>query len=147
MAGIRQGSWAPRLGMAVAMAMAGGGTAISCEAAKVMFGEISLDIIPAEGYETALVRNSSFNTKDQNYGAFRGEITVDRGGFSIRNINQVVVGTISPNLELEGWDDSCDKRSKILIKKVQPGTYIVMNGGTPVGTIKGRFPKNAFGVR
>lgn len=147
MARIPQRVWVSRVGLAVAMAVAGAGTAESCEAAKVMFGEISLDIIPAEGYETALVRNSSFNTKDQNYGALRGEITVDRGGFSIRNINQVVVGTISPSLELEGWDDSCDKRSKILIKKVQPGTYIVMNGGTPVGTIKGRFPKNAFGVR
>lgn len=130
---------ASRFGLGLAMAIAACGAAKGCEAAKVMFGEISFDIIPAEGYETALVRNASFNTKDQNYGAFRGEVTVDRGGFSIRNVNQVVVGTI--------WDDSCDKRSKVLIKKVQTGTYVVMNGGTPVGTIKGRFPKNAFGVR
>ena len=138
---------ASRFGLGLAMAIAACGAAKGCEAAKVMFGEISFDIIPAEGYETALVRNASFNTKDQNYGAFRGEVTVDRGGFFIRNVNQVVVGTISPKLELEGWDDSCDKRSKVLIKKVQTGTYVVMNGGTPVGTIKGRFPKNAFGVR
>ncbi len=146
MAGMLVGRLVLRLSVGVAFALVGG-AATACDAAKVMFGDISLDIIPAQGYETALVRNASFNTKDQNYGAFRGEITVDRGGFSIRDINQIVVGSISPKLELEGSDDSCDKRSKVLIKKVQPGTYIMMNGGTPVGTIKGRFPKNSFGVR
>jgi len=123
------------------------GAATACDMAKILFGDVSLDIIPASNYETALVRNASFDTKDQNPGAFRGEITVDRGGFAIRNSNQVVVGVISPALEVEGWDDSCDKQTKVLIKRVQPNVYVILKGKTPVGTIKGRFPKNSFGVR
>jgi hypothetical protein len=115
--------------------------------AKVLFGKISLSKIVERGYETALIRNASFDSKDQNFGSFRGELTVDRGGFSIRNNNQVVVGFISPALEVEGSDDSCDKNSKVFIKKVQQNVYVILSGGTPVGTITGRFPKNTFGVR
>jgi hypothetical protein len=115
--------------------------------AKVLFGKISLSIILGKGYETALIRNASFDSKDQNFGAFRGELTVDRGGFSIRNNNQVVVGFILPDLEVQGLDESCDKNSKVFIRKAQQDVYVIVNGDVPVGTIAGRFPKNTFGVR
>jgi hypothetical protein len=134
-------------GAVIAAACCSPAPAADCEMAKVLFGKISLSIIVEKRYETALIRNASFDSKDQDFGAFRGELTVDRGGFSIRNNNQVVVGLISPALEVEGLDDSCDKNSKVFIKKVQQGVYVILNGGAPVGTITGRFPKNTFGVR
>jgi len=119
----------------------------ACEVAQIMFGKNIIDIIPQQDYETALIRYGDFENSKLNFGAFRGEITVDRGGFSIRNNNQVVVGSISPDLRMEGLDDDCDKRQTIIIRKVQSGAYVIMNGNTPVGTIEGRFPKNSFGVR
>jgi hypothetical protein len=118
-----------------------------CEVAQIMFGKITLDIIPQKDYETALIRHGDFNNPKLNFGAFKGEITVDRGGFSIRNNNQETVGIITPELRVEGSDDDCDKTQKIIIRKVQAGAYVIMNGNTPVGTIEGRFPKNSFGVR
>lgn len=51
-------------------------------------------------------------------GALLGEITVDRGGFAVRNRKNGVIGVITP----------------------------AMNGSSPVGTIEGRFPKNGFGI-
>ena len=119
----------------------------SCEIAQIMFGPLILDIIPREDYETAVIRHGDFTNPELNFGAFRGEITVDRGGFSVRNNNQEVVGIISPELRLEGWDDDCAKVPTVQIREVQPGAYVIMNGNTPVGTIEGRFPKNSFGVR
>jgi hypothetical protein len=122
-------------------------SAASCSVAEILFGRVSLDIVARSDYETAIVRSATFDNPKKNYGAILGEITVDRGGFSVRDANQVVVGVISPKLVIEGWDDSCDKRTRVVIRRVQPGTYVIMNGDTPVGTIEGRLPKNTFGVR
>jgi hypothetical protein len=121
--------------------------ASSCQIADIMFGDVQLDILPHPDYETAIVRSATFKDSTKNFGAILGEITVDRGGFAIHDRNQVVVGTISPKLVVEGWDASCDKRQRVAIKPVQPGVYVIINGDTPVGTLKGRFPKNTFGVR
>ena len=92
------------------------------------------------------IGHADFKDIRRTVGALLGEITVDRGGFAVRNRENVVVGIITPAMQLEGWDDSCDKKSKLVIRKVQPGAYVIMNGSSPVGTIEGRFPKNGFGV-
>jgi hypothetical protein len=121
--------------------------AASCQLADIMFGDIQLDILRKADYETAIVRSATFKDPNKNFGALLGEITVDRGGFSIRDRNQVVVGAITPTMAVEGWDVSCDRQQRVVIKSVQPGVYVILNGDTPVGTIKGRFPKNGFGVQ
>jgi hypothetical protein len=121
--------------------------ASSCQIADIMFGDIQFDILVRPDYETAIVRSATFKDPRKNFGAILGEITVDRAGFAIHDHNQVVVGTISSKLVIEGFDDSCDRHQRVVIKPVQPGAYMIINGDTPVGTIKGRFPKNAFGVR
>ena len=118
----------------------------ACDVAKIMFGKIELQIIPHQGYESALIRHADSRDNRHIVGALLGEITVDRGGFSVRNRENVVVGVISPAMQLEGWDDSCAKMNKIVIRKVQSGAYVIMNGNSPIGTIEGRFPKNGFGV-
>ncbi|MER9886825.1 hypothetical protein NKJ48_14230 [Mesorhizobium sp. M0114] len=119
----------------------------SCQAADILFGPVRLDIIRYDGYETAVVRSATFDDPKKNYGAILGELTVDRGGFSIRTPDQVVVGTISPELRIKGWDDSCDTKSVAEIVTARAGTFIILNSNRPVGTIEGRFPKNDFGVR
>ncbi|MET7242367.1 hypothetical protein ABZT49_03280 [Methylobacterium sp. EM32] len=129
------------------LALIGRAHASSCEVADILFGNVQLDIVRKSNYETAIVRSDNFNNPKKNYGAVLGEITVDRGGFAIRDINQVVVGVISPKLIVEGWDDVCDKRSVISISSAKPGVYVITNGSRPVGTILGRFPKNDFGVK
>jgi hypothetical protein len=121
-------------------------TASACEVAKVLFGSISLDLLAKDGYETAVIKNADFNRKDQAFGAIRGEISVDRGGFSVRNTNGNVVGTISPQLIVEGWDSDCDKSKPVLLRWVQRSVYVILNGDVPVGMVAGRFPKNGFGV-
>ena len=121
--------------------------ASACEVAKILFGSVSLQILQLENdHESALVRNADFNNRDQNYDAIRGEITVDRGGFAVRNNNNVVVGTISPDMKVDGFDDSCDKTKGIVIRRIERSAYATVNGDTPVGLIRGRFPKNNFGV-
>lgn len=119
----------------------------SCQAADILFGPVRLDIVRYDGYETAVVRSATFDDPKKNYGAILGELTVDRGGFSIRTPDQVVVGTISPELRIEGWDDSCDTKSVAEIVAARAGTFIILNSSRPVGTIEGRFPKNGFGVK
>lgn len=120
--------------------------AAACESAQILFGDVSLDIVPHADYETAIVRHASFRNSKLNHGAIKGEITVDRGGFSIRNINHEVVGFISPALEVSG-EEGCDKGSRVMIRRVKPDLFVIVNGDTPVGTVQGRFPKNAFGVK
>ncbi len=122
-------------------------TVSACEIAKILFGDVTLEVVPHKGYESALIRQGNFQNPHLNFGAIKGEITVDRGGFSVRDNNRVVVGIISPDLRIEGWDDDCDQSQKLVIRKVQPQVYVILNGNTPVGTIKGRFPKNKFGVQ
>lgn len=131
----------------VMLALVGFAHAASCQVADILFGDIQLDILKKPDYETAIVRSATFKDPKKNYDALLGEITVDRGGFAIHDPNQVVVGVISPQLAVEGWDDACNKRAKVVIKLVQPGVYVILSDGSPVGTIKGRFPKNSFGVR
>lgn len=120
--------------------------AASCEIAKVMFGNTKLEIVDHGGYESALIRNNDFNNREQNFGAIRGEITVDRGALAVRNAQGVVVGTISPQLQIEGFDQVCDKSKPVMVRWVQRSVYVIVNGDDPVGMIKGRFPKNGFGV-
>lgn len=120
--------------------------AAGCEVADIMFRPIELDILKKEGYETAIIRSATFEDPERNFGALLGEITVDRGGFAVRNANQVVVGIITPDLEVEGMDDLC-ATSKSEIIRAKKGTYVIINDGQPVGTISGRFPQNGFGVK
>jgi hypothetical protein len=119
----------------------------SCRAANILFGAIRLDVIKYDDYETAIVRSDTFNDPSKNYGAILGELTVDRGGFAIRDDNQVVVGTISPNLIIAGTDEACNKKSVATIVQAKKGIYVILNNGRPVGTISGVFPKNDFGVK
>lgn len=128
-------------------ALASPAQAASCEVADILFGPIQLDVINYDGYETAIVRSATFDNPKKNFGAILGEITVDRGGFAIRNTNQIVVGTISPKLQIEGWDDACDKSSVAEFVRAKQGSYIILNGDRPVGTMAGRFPANDFGVK
>lgn len=119
--------------------------AAGCEVADILFRPIELDILKKEDYETAIIRSATFDDPERNFGALLGEITVDRGGFAVRNANQVVVGLISPDLEVEGMDDAC-ATSKAEIVRAKKGAYVIINHGRPVGTISGQFPKNGFGV-
>lgn len=120
----------------------------SCRVAEILFGPIQLDKIHyTDGdYETAIVRSATFDNPAKPYGAILGEITADRGGFAVRTTNQAVVGVISPDLLVEGWDDVCSKSSKVEIVPVKSGNYLILNDNRPVGTIAGHFPKNGFGV-
>lgn len=119
----------------------------SCQIADILFGQISLDIIPYDGYETAVVRSATFDNPEKYFGAILGEITVDRGAFAVRTTGHVVVGVITPQLHIEGWDDVCDKKSNVEIVKVRDGSYTILSDNDPVGTISGRFPDNGFGVQ
>ena len=142
-----------RLLLASLFASIFGGSADACDVANVLFGKISLEIIPhtyqSDHWESALIRNNEiFGSEKENSNAIRGEITVDRGDFAVRRANQEVVGYIFPDLRIDGGDDDdCDKKKKVVIKKVKQGIYVILNGDTLVGTIKGRFPLNPFGVR
>lgn len=120
--------------------------AATCEVAEILFGPIQLDIVEYDGYETAIVRSATFDDPLKPYGAILGELTVDRGGFAVRKASQLVVGTISPDLKIEGWDDVCDSESDVEIIRAKEGAYIILNNNQPVGTIAGRFPKNGFNV-
>lgn len=118
----------------------------SCEVAQVLFGDIQLDIVKYPDYESAIVRHANFNDKKLNSGAIKGEITVDRGSFAVRNTNNEVIGIISPQLAIEG-QDGCDKAARIVIKRTAKDVFTILSGNKPVGTIAGRFPKNSFGVK
>lgn len=124
----------------------------SCEVADILFGPRSLDIIQHKDennsldYETAIVRSDTFDNPKENFGAILGEITVDRGGFAVRNNNQVVVGIITPDFVVEGWSEACSGKRKLEIVRVRPQSFILLSDSDPIGTIRGRFPKNSFGV-
>lgn len=126
----------------------------SCRIADILFGKIRLDIISRSDYETAIIRSaeitdprsSTVHDPQRAYGRILGEITVNRGSFSVAGIDQAFVGTISPELVIEGRDKVCGD-SRVVIRPVQEGGYVILKGENPVGTIEGRFPKNTFGVR
>lgn len=123
-----------------------------CEVAEILFGPTNFDILQYGGeeadpdYETAIVRSATFDNPKKPFGAILGEITVDRGGFAVRNTKHAVVGVISSQLILEGWDNVCDKDITVEIVPVKSRSFVILSGGSPVGTIDGRFPKNSFGV-
>lgn len=118
-----------------------------CTAAEILFGATSLDILSHKAdfgeWESAIIRSASFEDPSKPSGAILGELTVDRGGFAIRNIRHEVVGVISPSLHVEGWDDEC-ATDEAEIVPVREGSFIVLNGGRPVGTIEGRLPAHDF---
>ena len=124
----------------------------ACSVADILFGPIRFDILPHYGedgsldYETAIIRSDTFDDPDHFYGAILGEITVDRGGFSLRTPGQVVIGNISPELVIEAADDGCIEGPVGSFAKAQDGIWVIMAGGGPVGTLEGRWPRNGFGV-
>src|SRR5215216_4600170 len=127
----------------------------ACRIADILFGKIRLDIISRSDYETAIIRSIEFRggrhsstvpDPQRAYGRILGEITAVRGDFSVLGIDRVIVGQISPELVIEGLDKVCGD-SRVVIRPVQGGGYVILNGENPVGTIEGRFPKNRFGVR
>jgi hypothetical protein len=126
-------------------------TVASCQVAEILFGEIAFVPVAHGPFDpevggSVIVRSTSFDDNARPYGSILGEITVDRGGFSVRSTRQVVVGVISTKLVAEGWDDSCNQESNIEIVKIRSGTYAVLSDGTPMGTIEGEFPRNNFGL-
>jgi hypothetical protein len=58
-----------------------------------------------------------------------------------------VVGIITPDLKIEGWDDLCDEGSVAEFVEVRDGNYMTFNGDSAVGRLEGRFPENDFGVK
>jgi hypothetical protein len=128
----------------------------SCRIADILFGKIRLDIISRSDYEAAIIRSvemtggprsSTVHDPQRAYGRILGEITVNRGSFSVAGIDQVFVGAISPELVIEGRDKVCGDSRMVIRPAIQEGGYVILNGENPVGTIEGRFPKNSFGVR
>src|SRR3954466_5027770 len=88
----------------------------SCQIADIMFGKVAI--------KGSIVRSATFDNPQKPYNSILGEVGMDRdGGWSVRNLKQEVVGRIYPNLVLDGWDVVCDKRSKVIIRPVQPGVY------------------------
>lgn len=110
----------------------------SCRIADILFGDISFDILPHQAdfgsWESAIIRSS---------GAIVGEMTVDRGGFAVRTVSQEVVGIIGPDLRIEGWDDVCSLPQAEIVP-VREGSFLILNGGRPVGTIAGKLPQHDF---
>ncbi|MFL5217140.1 MAG: hypothetical protein ACJ8DO_00535 [Microvirga sp.] len=128
----------------------------SCRIADILSGKIRLDIISRSDYETAIIRSIEFRggrhsstvpDPQRAYGRILGEITAERGAFSVVDIDRVIVGQISPELVIEGWDKVCGDSRMVIRPAIQEGGYVILNGENPVGTIEGRFPKNRFGVR
>lgn len=120
----------------------------NCAMADILFGPISLEKLyhPLGDYETALVRSDAPDDPDKPFNAILGEISVDRGGFAVRTPSQVVVGTISADLVVEGWDDGCSAFKDMLIEPEEGGGYTLYSGDDAIGSIKGFFPMNDFGV-
>jgi hypothetical protein len=118
-----------------------------CRAAEILFGPVSFDILPHKAdfgdWESAIIRSASFEDRDKPSGTILGELTVDRGSFAIRTIQQEVVGVITTSLGIDGWDEQC-ATDKAEIVPVRDGSFIVLNDGRPVGTIEGRLPAHAF---
>lgn len=106
--------------------------------ADILFGEVSFDILPHHAdfgsWESAIIRSS---------GAIVGEMTVDRGGFAVRTTTQEVVGVIDPDLRIEGWDEACSMPEAEIVP-VREGSFLILNGGRPVGTIEGKLPQHGF---
>ena len=111
----------------------------ACAVADILFGEIAFDIIPYDGYETAIVRSATFEDPEKNYGAILGEITVDRGGYSVRTPNQVVVGFVTEDYGIESTDEACSMDARFV--EAEKGVWVIMNRGRPMGTLQGRWPK------
>jgi len=125
----------------------------ACSVADILFGPIRFDILPyfaADGsldYETAIIRSDTFDDPARPYGSILGEVTVDRGGFALRTPAQVVIGAISPELEIEAWDDGCAEGPSGSFIRAKDGVWVIMAGDGPVGTLAGRWPKNDFGLQ
>lgn len=118
-----------------------------CTAAEILFGAVSFDILSHKAdfgeWESAIIRSASFEDPSKPAGAILGELTVDRGGFAIRNIRHEVIGVISPSLAIEGWDEECATYGAEIVP-VREGSFMVLNDGKPVGTIEGRLPAHDF---
>ena len=140
------------LGASLALAPQTGLAQSACAIAEILYGPIRLDIVPHTGsegagdYETAIVRSATFDDPTKNFGAILGEITVDRGSFAVRDINQLVVGIITPELKIEGRDEACDTNREVQFVRASEGAYITLSDGQPLGTLDGRFPANGFGA-
>ena len=123
-----------------------------CRIASIMYGGISFDVLPhfneagTLDYESAIIRSAVFTNEEKPFGAILGEITVDRGGFAVRTPSQEVVGVVTPDFALEGWDDSCSVTYSVEIVPVKKRIFVILSDRGPLGTIEGRFPKNTFGV-
>jgi len=71
----------------------------SCRIADILFGKIRLDIISRSDYETAIIRSIEFRggrhsstvpDPQRAYGRILGEITAERGAFSVVDIDRVI---------------------------------------------------------
>jgi hypothetical protein len=120
-------------------------TPTACGLAEVLFGDVALEIIRKQGYESALVRAGSDRAR-QSGGDLRGMLSVERGGIAIANRDGIIVGMILDNMKVDAWDDNCDKRTPVTIKRISPTAFVILNGDRPAGTIQGRFPHNEHGI-
>jgi len=115
----------------------------TCKLADVMFGQLELDIIKHEqGYESAIIREASFNHPRFTHGQIRGELILDRGDLIlISDVSMTQVGFIQGDLTIDNTEPPCDPNGGVRLVKAEEGFYLILNGNTPVGTIKGRLPR------
>jgi len=115
----------------------------TCELADILFNRVQLEIVEHDDYETATVRTIEGNSANDELGKIVGEIYADRGAYVLQNTKDETVGLINPDFVVDPFQD-CDRSETLEIVPVRDGSYIVLSGKTPVGTIAGRFPEADF---
>jgi hypothetical protein len=58
----------------------------------------------------------------------------------VRDVSGVVVGLISADLEIEGYE-RCDQNAQVRLKEVETGAYVIFNGSQKVGTAADHLPR------
>jgi hypothetical protein len=114
-----------------------------CNIANVLYGKVRMEIIPHTDYETGIVFGDDFDSKRFSDGKILGQIAgAERdGSHRVSDVNGEVCGIIESNLSIDTSEANCGScaKTQIFLRKVPPNSYVVMSGGTIVGTISGRL--------
>lgn len=127
-----------RLGLFLFVALTTSAASAECKLAPVLSGDVSL--FPMNEPGVSLIRNARIS-REERFGSIRGLLMASDEGTIVFNRDGLRVGIIEPktgHLDSEEADD-CTK--KMFVRYAEPNAGILLNDGTPIGTIKGRLPK------
>jgi len=118
-----------------------------CNVADMLFGDVRIDLIQYDGYQTAIIFGNDFNSNKFQCGRILGMISAPErdGSRAIRDLNGTRCVTITEDLEIDSEDGETSIVGKL--RKISKKSFVLLSDDESIlGSIEETFQVNSIQI-